>query len=272
MKNIIKYLIFSFLIVTPIIIAHEMGHLIFGLLLSLNPQEFSIGFGNVLFDFDFYNINWNIRALPLGGFVRFSEDFLFTNKSYAFLTLLAGPIFNFIFAFKLFSLFFSKIQDSLFIYTYNQNLFLFDRIANKYYQYNKDNMTIHQVGFNPKNVENINSIPLNNIKNSLSLSFPLFFKIPDYIIFLVKYLKQNGLYQKRSFLGPVAIIKKGIHEYDKGVNYFLFYLAELSVGIGFLNLLPLPFLDGGKIWGLLEQTMGFPILLIFIMIFFIFKR
>ena len=48
--------------------------------------------------------------------------------------------------------------------------------------------------------------------------------------------------------GPIRIIKYSGQSMDKGILFTLWFIAMLSVNIGFVNLLPIPVLDGGHLF------------------------
>ncbi len=48
--------------------------------------------------------------------------------------------------------------------------------------------------------------------------------------------------------GPIRVIKYSGQSMDKGVLFTLWFIAMLSVNIGFVNLLPIPVLDGGHLF------------------------
>ncbi|ARE38295.1 Membrane-associated zinc metalloprotease [Rhodovulum sp. P5] len=111
----------AFVIALSIIVAvHEYGHYIVGRWTGIHAEVFSLGFGPVLFSRqDRRGTQWQIAALPLGGYVRFLGD---SNAASAkaggamaqmdaetlrhtmhgaplwarTLTVAAGPVFNFI--------------------------------------------------------------------------------------------------------------------------------------------------------------------------------
>lgn len=109
-----------FLIVLGIVVfVHEFGHYIVGKWCGIRAEIFSIGFGPKLYGWtDREGTEWQIAALPLGGFVKFTgdmdpasaghhDDSALTpeEREHAFhnaplggrvLTVAAGPIFNFI--------------------------------------------------------------------------------------------------------------------------------------------------------------------------------
>ena len=106
-----------------IVFVHEFGHYFIGKLSGIHAEVFSIGFGPVLLSFkDKNGTKWQISALPLGGFVKFlgdknsasapklglepiNEDPVFNRATMQgaplparFMTVAAGPVFNFIFS------------------------------------------------------------------------------------------------------------------------------------------------------------------------------
>lgn len=63
-------------VLASIVCFHELGH--YGAarwLFNMSVVEFSIGFGPKLFGFDALGNEFNVRALPLGGYVRFPENY-----------------------------------------------------------------------------------------------------------------------------------------------------------------------------------------------------
>lgn len=115
----------AFVVALSVIVAiHEYGHYIVGRWCGIHAEVFSLGFGPVLASrYDKRGTRWQIAALPFGGYVRFLGD---TNaagigpegevseadkrRSMAgaplwarALTVLAGPVFNFILAIAIFA-------------------------------------------------------------------------------------------------------------------------------------------------------------------------
>ena len=106
-----------------IVFVHEFGHYYIGTLSGIHAEVFSIGFGPVLLSLNDKNgTKWQISALPLGGFVKFLGDknsasspnidlksarggAVFNRATMQgaplwarFITVAAGPLFNFIFS------------------------------------------------------------------------------------------------------------------------------------------------------------------------------
>jgi len=125
-----------------IIFVHEMGHYLVGRWCGIGARVFSIGFGPQLWAFhDRRGTCWRLAAFPLGGYVKFvgDEDIAshHTNVSHhaniqikaappqdAFsaaspwaraATIFAGPLFNFIYSFVIFGLFFLMVGRAVFM-------------------------------------------------------------------------------------------------------------------------------------------------------------
>lgn len=117
----LAWTVVSFIVALSIIVAvHEYGHYIVGRLTGIHAEVFSLGFGPVLFSrIDRRGTKWQLAALPFGGYVKFlgdadassrRDDTAMTGLSpqelrhtmhgaplwARALTVLAGPVFNFI--------------------------------------------------------------------------------------------------------------------------------------------------------------------------------
>ena len=117
---------FAFLLCLSIIVfIHEFGHYFIAKLCGIHSEVFSLGFGPVLFSFsDKHGTKWQIAAIPLGGYVKFLGDKNIASaplikekdtdlKKFRstihgaplwarFLTVSAGPVFNFLFSIVIF--------------------------------------------------------------------------------------------------------------------------------------------------------------------------
>ncbi len=108
----------SFILVLGVLIfVHELGHFLFAKLFRVRVLKFSLGFGPKIFGRTFGETEYVISAFPLGGFVKmFGENpdeqvveeadqrasFAHKQVWQRFLIVLAGPVFNLLFAFVLF--------------------------------------------------------------------------------------------------------------------------------------------------------------------------
>jgi regulator of sigma E protease len=117
--------IFSFILVLGLLIfVHELGHFLFAKLFGVRVLKFSLGFGPRIVGKVIGETEYVISAFPLGGFVKMfgenpdeqqvsSED---KKASFAhkpvwqrFLVVLAGPLFNLLFAVVLFFMVFTFV-------------------------------------------------------------------------------------------------------------------------------------------------------------------
>lgn len=61
-------------VLTAIIIVHESGHFLAAYLQGIHVSKFAVGFGPILAKFNSKNVEYSIRAFPLGGFVAFPDN------------------------------------------------------------------------------------------------------------------------------------------------------------------------------------------------------
>ncbi|XP_022971010.1 probable membrane metalloprotease ARASP2, chloroplastic [Cucurbita maxima] len=61
-------------VLTAIIVVHESGHFLAACLQGIHVSKFAIGFGPILAKFNKNNVEYSIRAFPLGGFVGFPDN------------------------------------------------------------------------------------------------------------------------------------------------------------------------------------------------------
>ncbi len=105
--------IIGFLIMLcPLVVIHELGHLLFAKWFNVKAEAFSVGFGKVLFQKKWGETEYRFSLIPLGGYVKLlgedpttklsSEDegrALHQAKRWQrFFIFLGGPLFNFIWA------------------------------------------------------------------------------------------------------------------------------------------------------------------------------
>ena len=118
-------LIAFLLAIGPLVFLHELGHYLVGRWFGIHAEAFSIGFGRELFGWnDKRGTRWKVGWLPLGGYVRFRGDMnpasqpapgaerdpgAFHSKPVwqRFLTVLAGPMANFLVAILIIAGFFA---------------------------------------------------------------------------------------------------------------------------------------------------------------------
>ncbi len=107
MSNVL-YVILAVIMLGFIIVMHEFGHYLVARLCGIGIKEFSVGFGPKIFGFARKDIQYSLRAIPLGGFCSFvGEDEEnpapnAMNRQHVWkrlLTVVAGPVMNFAIAF-----------------------------------------------------------------------------------------------------------------------------------------------------------------------------
>lgn len=130
--NVVYYVVPFIILLGILVFVHEFGHFIIARMLGVKVSAFSIGFGKELWHhIDKYGTNWRIAAIPLGGYCQFLGDadassstevdtlssLSDEDKKHAFALqktwkklaiVVAGPLFNYLFAIMIFiSLFYS---------------------------------------------------------------------------------------------------------------------------------------------------------------------
>jgi len=102
------YIIAALLILSFIVMAHELGHYIAGRLCGIGIVEFAIGMGPKLFGWERKGIKYSVRAIPIGGFCAFvgeDEENPAPNAMNSMpvwkriITVASGPIMNFVLAY-----------------------------------------------------------------------------------------------------------------------------------------------------------------------------
>ena len=70
------------------------------------------------------------------------------------------------------------------------------------------------------------------------------------IILMINVLKSlfTGKLGFSALSGPVGVVKEMGRQANLGIMNLLFFLGYISVNLGFFNLLPIPALDGSKIF------------------------
>jgi len=87
-----------------LIVWHELGHLLAALSVGIKVEVFSIGFGQRLWGFRAWGIDFRVSAIPFGGYVRFSDEgeggipreFFSRPLWQRIWVVLAGPLFSFL--------------------------------------------------------------------------------------------------------------------------------------------------------------------------------
>ena len=295
-----------------IILVHEFGHFIWAKIFKVHIYEFSIGMGPIIFTHKGKDkIDYNIRAIPLGGFVSmagevYEDDEKIDKKSFMcnkpwwqrIIILIAGVTNNFIMA--LLILFVSAliwggnislpIVDDVVedfpmekagivagdkILEINgrkvnnwdaaQILFIMESKDNKYELKieNKDGK-VRDVVVQPKiekgddGIETktfgiyIKTKTLSGFLGSIKYAFLKFGSIVESMALTIEGLF-TGKISLQALSGPVGMYEVIDSSIGYGLNYMLYIVAFLSINVGFINILPFPAFDGGRVFFLIIE-------------------
>lgn len=199
MFNLVAFI----LLVFPLVVIHEYGHLLVGKWLGAKPVKFAVGFGNPIFEKELGGVKYSVRPIPLGGFVEFGttqfpglepDKESISSWKWIFISL-AGPVANFLFAYLV-----------IFV------LLLFG----------SDNGLVSSLTKSYEMILSVFSAYINLFSNIFSGDF------------------------LNSVSGPVGIAKASGEALSEGIGGYIKMSVNLSFALGFMNLLPLPVLDGGR--------------------------
>ena len=302
-----------------IILVHEFGHFIWAKTFKVHIYEFSIGMGPIIFTHKGKDkIDYNIRAIPIGGFVSMAGEVYEDNdkidkKSFMcnkpwwqrLIILVAGVVNNFIMALLL--LFLSaliwgatislpEVKDVLADSPMaNAGIVAGDKITaingRKVSNWDtaqillimesKDNEYTFAIEHTNGKTEDITVIPeISEDENGLETkTFGVYITTEEVDGFLpsLKYafvkfgsivhsmaLTIEGLFTGKISLqalsGPVGMYEVVDQSIGYGISYMLYLVAFLSINVGFINILPFPAFDGGRVLFLIiEKIKGSPV-------------
>ena len=304
--------IWAFLLVlSGLILVHELGHFLVARGLGIRVLKFSIGFGNRLFGIVRNGTDYCVSALPLGGFVKMlgespnemvdPEDIKvsFSHRPVwqRALVVAAGPFSNFLFAWVIFFFILliygnpvllpvigevnpgspameAGIRPGDKIIEINGNpITSWDEVAHaiRTYGHRPLAITIHRDG---RELDVVVTPRVNTVKNMFGeeVKAPLigvtaagnlriekiglisgvimaFERTWDLIVLTVKgFIKIFERAVPLSSLGgPILIAQMAGQQAELGLLNLFYFMALLSINLGFLNLLPIPVLDGGHL-------------------------
>lgn len=261
---------------------HEISHGIVAKLLGFDVKEISTGYGYSLFKFNFKDIIFNIRMIPLGGYSRIEDiDEEGKNKKEnrilsfkKIIIYLSGPLSDLILAFILFAMVnisFSGIE----IDDIQKNQFTGENNIEKGYRISRiDNETVKLNESKDRTVQNtitiINNkdqkeiIPIDSPKTLEALGIELKndsinTRINNsidginnlnkgFINLFSNILKGNNIDDNKQAKDSMSNQLKISNEKAQGrLNGFLLFFGLFNYAVMIINLIPLPVLDGGRI-------------------------
>ncbi|OGI87175.1 hypothetical protein A2995_02050 [Candidatus Nomurabacteria bacterium RIFCSPLOWO2_01_FULL_33_24] len=217
-------IIIFIIIILILVLSHELGHFVVAKRFGLRVDEFGFGFPPRIFSFKKGETKYSFNLLPLGGFVKiFGEDYsdesengldkdrALNNKSKRIqaVVLIAGVFFNLLLAWLLISI---SFMIGLPI-----------------------EVGIKKLSFFPAFFE--------GIKMTGSL-------LKDIIIALIGLIGDafSGQASLTSLTGPIGIVNLVGEFYSFGLASLMFFTAFISINLAIINLIPLPALDGGRLF------------------------
>lgn len=324
-------------VLTAVVFVHEMGHYLVGRWCGIGVTAFSIGFGPELFGYtDRRGTRWKLSAIPLGGYVKFVGDMNATSqpspdetaalsdaeRKVAFhtqatwkraLTVLAGPMFNFLLTIAVFAVMFSVYGrfvsdpmvaevragspaeaagfqpgdrfvsvDGVTVETFSDVQRLVsgragDAIVFVVMRGDKE-ITLTatpEVSEQTDALGNVVKVGVIGVVNNEALGQPRVIEytpveaVREAVVETGHIIVRTGQFMKRFVVGredkcqlggPVKIADMAGKAARLGFEWLVQLVALLSVGIGILNLLPIPPLDGGHLvfYGI-EAATGRPV-------------
>lgn len=302
----------SFLIVLSlVVIVHEYGHFFAARRCGVKVEQFSLGFGKVLWSHtDKKGTEWKICLIPLGGYVQMfgdadassakadekAKEFTDEEKKVSFphqalwkkaVISFAGPAMNYIFAIVLLTVFFSVygvievppvisavsegsaaaqagIQKGDLIEVINGEKIKEFSDVRRFVQLDKtleitvlrDNKKVHLTAHLKSEtggaVLGVQAVMTQ--EHYRSVSVPQAFSesvkeawtiTKDTLIILKRIL--SGQRSADDMRGPLGIAEASGDAARGGFISFVLFIIQVSIGIGLVNLLPIPVLDGGHL-------------------------
>lgn len=279
-------LISFILAVFPIVIIHEFGHFLVGKYLGAEPEEFSVGFGKQIFGFQWLGANFKIGWIPLGGYVKFKKvqfDVEFGEGEKKgekiapwrwFFISIAGPATNIILTFAIFFGFMITALGTLNGGQVTQSQVVEAPVGSKVIQLDSSGILAGMVKktllglekptksslfiVTSEGIKPLENLPENSLiieakpvmglgertTKSAEIATDL---IGQYFVGTTNaLLNLTSLKGARDIMGPIGIAGEAEKARSEGPIAFIFLIASLSFAIGYFNLLPLSFFDGGR--------------------------
>lgn len=288
-------IIYFILVLSITVCVHEFGHFLFAKKAGIYVYEFSIGMGPRLFKFNRKNdeTDYSIRLLPIGGYVQMAGESIEEDENIPkekrmqsktwlqrFLTIVAGVMFNFIFAIIIFFIFglikgnnmyeveINEVVENSSAYKAGLTSGIVVTKINGVKVKNQDRFLLeYQVSYGNElklttyidNLEKEINIPFEDnygftLKNNteyglfeaIKYAFQKFISLIEQMFLIIFYLCNKTL-KLNALSGPVGIYSIVGQSANLGLIYVIYLMGYLSLNVGFINLLPIPAFDGGRI-------------------------
>ena len=267
MKTAILFILMMLVLVIP----HEWGHLIVAKLCGVKVNEFSVGMGPLLFKRQRGETQYSVRLLPLGGYCAMEgeEEAVDDPRSYSSKTplqqiaiLLAGVTMNVIIAIVVITISYAIAgvpSNTLGSVTPDSPAAAAGIQAGDVYkrdgktqeaflvpEYDEENKR-YMIGI----VAGITRDPLTCIKSGVVTTWQL----NKMMLGAFQSMIRKGV-NKDDVAGPVGLVRVVGQSASYGIESYLMLLALVSLNLAFFNLIPIPGLDGGKIFFILLKLIS----------------
>lgn len=288
-------ILIGILMISVLALLHEIGHFFAAKASKIPVEEMSIGFGPTIFKKKSGNTVYKIGLLPILGYVKIKgmegdfeapDGFFKQNRFKRFMTLVMGPVMNFIAAIVLFSIVFTSfgnpfkpsttvgsvavgspadvagiIKGDKILEMNGYEIMSWEQIVDLT-QKSEGNQIVVVVNRSGKELSfvvtpkkdatnsrwvmgiysqgeryNILKSFIEGAKWTFTLLYRMFTSIP--MLFT-----RSGL---SSITGPIGIISMTGEAASGGFASLIWFMAFISIALGFTNLLPIPALDGSWI-------------------------
>ncbi len=276
-------ILFFLFVIFIVIIVHECGHYFVAKRKGMKVDTFAIGFPPYIWSKKKNETFYRVGSIPLGGFLAihgYENNKTQSNDTGAFrnfplstqaLVVIAGPLFNYIFAFliffslALFSPYIPAVTPSttshLQVVSISSESPLIT-VLEKGDRILLNDTTPRGTSLSYERKGSISTIPLSAPISSDEINvFPLqvgeraphraFAYATTYTIHITKEMA-GALYKTITraeielLSGPIGIFSAGVSISETSWGTMLVFIALISMGVGFINLIPLPPLDGGR--------------------------
>lgn len=286
-------IIIALIFFSIIVLIHEFGHFIMAKACGVYVDEFSLGMGPKLFSIKGKETMYSIRLLPIGGYVKmmgeeeeFSDERSFSNKPVfqRMLIIIAGPVMNFLLTLVIFAgIHFyvgspSNIIQEVIpnfpaqevglkendkIVKVNQKKVskwedtskMIEKSSNKEISITIERNNKQEIlKLTPKSVDGktmIGIVPKRS-RNLIESSVKSIKMTGDFLIQMSSMF--TGKVKIEDVSGPVGIVKVIGDTAQKGLINLVYLSGIISLNLGFLNLIPIPALDGGRFLFLLVEA------------------
>ena len=290
--NVVLAVVLFVVVMSVLVTVHEFAHFLVGKHLGAEPEVFSVGMGSVVYKFNWLGAEFRLSALPVGGYVKFKKvQFDGENgsdspndkikPSHWIWIALAGPVSNLVLSFIVFFTMTLLALKDVSVHKVENNVYQIQMNCGTETNPCSRMGILASRTFFSKNVSNeVRVLDLNNFKltktdsvtmtveeksllenlklawvGTIDLHRFFFHATGQALVKLVQKPHEN--YQQMS--GPVGIASS-LNTLSKiGIEYVWLLFGAISFSLGFMNLLPLSLLDGGRVLLAIYQSTVNPV-------------